>query len=244
MIKALIFDYGGVVANYTDPYVFEDIANKFNLSLGLAVSTIYSLLPAYQIGRMPQDEFWQTFSKQVKKDLPLGYESLWTDRYASTSIRDPFILQLIKNLKASGYKLAVISNTIPDHANYNREQGNFDLFDVVVLSNEVNIRKPNKEIFKIPSDSFGVQPKNCIYIDDIRKYLNVAAELGISTIHYANYEWLNRSKIQIQYCVDRNDFIDYLQPGETNKRALRGKHEKLEVDLQKFGINPKPPQTT
>ena len=121
MIRAIIFDYGGVVTNDIDSEILKDIAWALGISLSDTKKALSGLLERYQTGEINDDSFWKEFSNRAGKPLPSGYRKLWLDRYSKESRIDKAIADLIRNLKSSQYRIALISNTIPQHAEYNRK---------------------------------------------------------------------------------------------------------------------------
>ena len=186
MIKAVIFDAGGVIVNSLDSLLFKAIAKKFGIDFRLAVSNLEGLLKYYHTGKISSNDFWKLFSQRVKKEPPKGYEYLWIEKYASNFLKNKYVFKIIDRLRENGYKLAVLSNTIPEHANYNRKHHTFDGFDVVVLSNEVGLRKPDKRVYMLVLKRLRIEPQECVYIDDRPEYLKPAAKLGMKIIYYRN----------------------------------------------------------
>src|SRR5664280_447334 len=108
-IKAIIFDYGGVIVNDTDEILIRNIADKFQMPYIEAFNIINELVKPYQRGSISDEEFWEQFSKKANRKLPKGYESLWTDKYAHIVI-DQRVIDLIKKIKNSDYIVALLSN--------------------------------------------------------------------------------------------------------------------------------------
>ena len=88
-------------------------------------------------------------------------------------------VDLAKRLRASGYKTGILSNTEVSHVKTHREMGLFDGFEPVVLSCEVKMRKPGKEIFQLVLDRLGLQANQVAYTDDNENKLDGALQLGI-----------------------------------------------------------------
>jgi putative hydrolase of the HAD superfamily len=57
-----------------------------------------------------------------------------------------------------------------------------DLFDEVVISGEVGLRKPDPEIFALTARRLGVEPERCVFVDDHPGHLKAAGELGMTTV--------------------------------------------------------------
>ena len=192
MIRAIIFDYGGVVANDVDPKIQKDIASEFGISLSDTKKAMKGLLGRYQTGEINDDIFWKEFSNRTGKPLPQDYRKLWLDRYSKESRIDNTITSLIRNLKSSRYRIALISNTISPHAEYNSKNNRFSLFDVIILSSEVGRRKPDKHIYELALEKLGIDAESCVYIDDRKEHLLPAENLGMHTILYRDISQLEK----------------------------------------------------
>ena len=102
------------------------------------------------------------------------------------------MVDFLKELKGS-YKLGCITNTVnsqDDLTDKDRQSKKeaMALFDHVVESSKVVIRKPNPEIYKMSCLALYDEPKECIYLDDLGINLKPARELGMFTIKVVNPE--------------------------------------------------------
>ena len=192
MIKAVIFDYGGVVKKETDPLVHLDIAKSCHISLKTTKKTIEELKELYETGKIDDNKFWKIFKEKTNTRLPKDYKQLWLRKYIEKGKKDPKILELISKLKTKKYIVAILSNTIPPHVNLNKKEHNFDLFDPVILSTAVGLRKPNKKIYLLLLKKIKLKPKECIFVDDKEKNLKPAKQLGIHTILFRNSSQLEK----------------------------------------------------
>lgn len=104
MIKAIVFDFGGVFSNDTDSFLFQDIADKFKIRLEEVMLGLNDLLKSYQRGEFSDLEFWQKFSAAVGKNLPVGYQSLWIDKYVAEKKYDEQMFDFLRRLKQKGFK--------------------------------------------------------------------------------------------------------------------------------------------
>lgn len=188
-IKAIIFDYGGVIIDDLDEILIQDIADKFQMPYIKALDIISKLVKPYQRGSISDEEFWKMFSEKSGKKLSIGYESLWTDKYAAT-ITDQRVIDLVKKLKNMGYVVALLSNTIPPHARFNQKHGSYDLFDPIVLSIKTGARKPEEKIYQIMLKQLNLSPEECVFIDDKKEYVEGASRIGIYGLKFDSYEKL------------------------------------------------------
>jgi epoxide hydrolase-like predicted phosphatase len=60
------------------------------------------------------------------------------------------------------------------------------LFDGVVISGEVGIRKPSVRIYELGAQAIGLAPGECVFVDDLGMNLRPAAEIGMATIHHVD----------------------------------------------------------
>jgi len=95
-------------------------------------------------------------------------------RMLSASRPVPAMYQLVRDLRAAGVRTALLSNSWGD-GGYPREDFP-GLFDAVVISAEVGMRKPEPRIFLHTAGLLGIDPAGCVFIDDLDR--NVAAAVG------------------------------------------------------------------
>lgn len=197
MIETIIFDFGGVIVNHTDPTTFEYVSKRFNIEYEAVASTINELLVEYHKGKISDKEFWIRFSKKVGKDLPSDYEKFWKETYISEVRRTPGVEEIITRLRKDGYKLGILSNTIPPHVKHNRKMQYYDGFDVVILSCEVGMQKPDQEIYELTTKKLGTDPQNCVFIDNLQENLEPARDIGMKTILFESAQQLKEDLIKL-----------------------------------------------
>lgn len=96
---------------------------------------------------------------------------------------DPKILEILEDLKKSGKKLCLISNSDVVDAMYWTESPLSHLFDHAVFSHKVGYLKPQTDIYRIALEQMNTSPENCFYIGDGgSEELRGAKESGIRTI--------------------------------------------------------------
>ena len=200
MIRAVIFDVGGVLKTETGQEILSDISQAFSLPVEKIKPVYKELSDLHAKGKITEKELWLRFSQHFNKQLPLSYKSLLIEKYISCYSKNPAVLGIVQRLKKNKYKLAILSNTFPSHAEYNKQQGLFKDFDVVVLSCDAGYRKPEKEIYSAALNQLSLEPEECIFIDDKEANAEAARELGMRAIAYQNPEQLlsELKKLQIR----------------------------------------------
>ena len=192
--KAILWDFGGVVTS--SPFeAFNEFESANDLPLDL-IRTINSENPdsnawaKFESSQVSIEEFDELFFQEA---LTKGFQVRGKDiiKLLSGSIRKNMV-NFLKELKGS-YKLGCITNTVnsqddlTDKERQSKKEA-MALFDHVVESSKVGIRKPNPEIYKMSCLALSVEPKECIYLDDLGINLKPARELGMATIKVVNPE--------------------------------------------------------
>jgi epoxide hydrolase-like predicted phosphatase len=98
----------------------------------------------------------------------------------------PDMSGLVRRAHEAGIRTALLSNSWGTE-DYPRD-GWDDMFDVVVISGEVGMRKPEPEIFTHTVELLGLQPADCVFVDDLRHNVEAAVELGFVGVQHRAYE--------------------------------------------------------
>ena len=135
MIKAVIFDMGGVVVNRTDYIVSEEIARSFSVPLEIAKQAYDEALKdkAFQKGLMSEDEVWQRIQQFLNKPLPHDYKTIFIKQMRITHLQKE-VLDIVNSLKKKGYVTPLLSNTCKPHVEYHKKHGDYHLFSPLILS--------------------------------------------------------------------------------------------------------------
>lgn len=92
--------------------------------------------------------------------------------------------ELIAELKAAGYRLFVLSNMSKDYIEFLREMPVFQHFEGEIVSCEVGLIKPEREIYNLLLDRYNLDPEQTMFIDDRKPNVDAAAEVGINPFHF------------------------------------------------------------
>lgn len=92
--------------------------------------------------------------------------------------------ELIAELEAAGYRLFVLSNMSKDYIEFLREMPVFQHFEGEIVSCEVGLIKPEREIYNLLLDRYNLVPEQTIFIDDRKPNVDAAAEVGINPFHF------------------------------------------------------------
>jgi putative hydrolase of the HAD superfamily len=96
----------------------------------------------------------------------------------------PDMAGLVRRAHASGLRTALLSNSWGN--TYPRE-GWAEMFDVVVISGEVGMRKPDRDIFEHTLEQLGLPAHRCVFVDDLQANVRAAAALGFVGVRHTSY---------------------------------------------------------
>lgn len=186
MIKAVIFDVGGVLHTNEIPHVWDDIAKTLNISVEQYNSAKKGIIEDFNKGEITENKYWEKIKEKTHATGLLPEDSLYGREFKKRFTENKEILDLVKSLKKQGYKLAILTNTISSHFDHAKNVGLFNDFDVEVASHLVHLMKPNKNIYVYTLEKLGVSPDEAIFIDDTKENIDAANDLGIHGIVFTN----------------------------------------------------------
>jgi putative hydrolase of the HAD superfamily len=180
--EGLLVDYGGVLTTdmFASFHAFCALEGLDPETIGQRFSEDPScrrLLIALETGSLEEAEFERGFAAALGVE-----EAHLIDRLFADSKPDLEMLDAVRAARAAGVRTGMVSNSWGTRR-YDRALLS-ELFDGVVISGEVGIRKPAPEIYSLGAESIGLTPGACVFVDDLLHNLAPAAELGMATVHH------------------------------------------------------------
>lgn len=182
MIKTLIFDFGNVFINLDTEGARLNALNLYGINE--YPTWMEETNMNYEKGLIPTYEFITSYMDRFPKVSEYGILDSWN--YIIEDFPE-HRLKFLKNLKNENkYKLILLSNTNHLHIEWIKYQVRFfnefvDCFDRFYLSHEINMRKPDPEIFEYVLSEDKLEPTECLFIDDSELNTTSASKLGINT---------------------------------------------------------------
>jgi epoxide hydrolase-like predicted phosphatase len=184
--RGLLVDYGGVLTSS-----LFDSFRSFCEHEGIEPDSIRrafqtdpssrELLIALETGAIPEEEFEPKFAAMLGVDAPQ-----LIDRMFAGSWPEEPMLDAVRRAREAGIRTGLVSNSWGTRR-YDRPLLS-ELFDGIVISGEVGIRKPAPEIYELGAKEIGVETESCVFVDDLPFNLEPAAELGMATVHHVSAE--------------------------------------------------------
>jgi putative hydrolase of the HAD superfamily len=175
---AVFFDFGGVLTTSVWDS-FADFCRREGLDPD-AVKNLFRSDPEalrdlreLEMGTMTEEEFEKSFGRRLGLKDP---DHLIDSMFAGMQ-PDELMVGAVKDLRAAGLLTGLISNSWST-AHYDRQMLN-ELFDATVISAEVHMHKPQPEIYRLAAERLGVEPRQCIFVDDLRENCEGAEAVGM-----------------------------------------------------------------
>ena len=183
----LLVDFGGVLTTN----VFDAFAD-FCRAEGLAPDTVRDrfmtdpeareLLGNLETGRIDEAEFEPRFAALLGVASAEGL----IDRLFAGMLPEEAMLAAVRAARRAGVRTGLVSNSWGQER-YDRASFP-ELFDAVVISGEVGMRKPEPEIYALAAERLGLEPERIVFVDDLPGNLKPAAAIGMATVLHRDAE--------------------------------------------------------
>ena len=186
--EAVVVDFGGVLTTS-----LQDEMVRFADDIGIELQDLvrvalkaYSggddpLVTAFETGQIGEEEFTTQFTERLKEATGVQVEpsELIARMFGGVRLEEDMFAALAV-AREQGFKTGLLSNSW-GVSTYPRERLE-EVMDVIVISGEVALRKPDPEIFELTASKLGVAAEACVFVDDHPGHLEAAKELGMTTV--------------------------------------------------------------
>jgi putative hydrolase of the HAD superfamily len=183
-IKAVIFDFGGVLVGMVDDRPRIKLAEQLGVPLSHLDDLVFFSKSAQKAskGEIKVAQHWQAVGEALgikPEDMPDFLEQYWSADDVNWELLD-----FIRSLHPR-FKVGLLSNAWDDLRETMHTRWDIDgLFDELIISAEVGFVKPDPRVFHLALDRLGVQPPEAIFIDDMLVNVEAARQLGIGAIKF------------------------------------------------------------
>lgn len=190
MIKNLVFDFGGVLIDLRPDRCIEQfkLIGLPEVEKMLSLAHQQGVLDQMERGQLSLNDFCDALRSSHRGATPEPTNRQIVQAFCSMADGlPPYRLDAVNQLRREGYHISCLSNTNQVHWGYCRryfiEAGYLpeDLFEHIWLSCELQMVKPEPEIFRAILDDSGYDPDETLFIDDNKNNCQVAESLGIHT---------------------------------------------------------------
>ena len=180
MIKNIIFDFGDIFINLDKEATYREMAK---LGVSKITPQMIQVYQEYEKGLMETADFINYFSSSFlisKNDLVFAWNAILLDFPEN---RLEFLQEIAHSEK---FRLFLLSNTNDLHITSVKNSVGIpfytefkNCFEQFYLSHEINLRKPDKEIYEFVLETNQLKPEETLFIDDLKENTDAAKMLGI-----------------------------------------------------------------
>jgi putative hydrolase of the HAD superfamily len=192
-IEAVVSDFGGVL---TTPLIqsfmaFQDETGITAEHLGRAMGAVAEEDGAHPLFAMERGEMTETdFVERLADGLEplLGHRPhmhRFKEIYFEALNPNPPMIELMRELKGSGFRMAMLTNNVREWEPLWRSMLPVDeIFETVVDSAFVGCRKPESKIYRITTERIAMPAESCLFVDDVQVNCEGAEKAGMSAVHF------------------------------------------------------------
>lgn len=185
-VRGLVVDYGGVLTTSLGA-AFEAFCAQEGVEperLKGVLRAAYrdgdpaSVVSLVETGRMPVEEFERHLAAALSEGLHrLVAADGMVERMVAGIRVDEQMVDVVRRARAAGIRTALLSNSWGLH--YYPHELLAELFDAVVISGQVGLRKPQPEIYRLAAARLGLPPEACVFVDDFGANVEAAEGVGM-----------------------------------------------------------------
>ena len=187
-IRAVIFDFGGVLIRMVDDRPRIELAKQLGIPLSRIDELVFFSDTARKAskGEITVTEHWEAVRQAL--GIPPTKMPGFLDKYWSADDVNWKLLEFIRGLRPR-YKVGLLSNAWDDLRQTMHERWNIDgLFDELIVSAEVKLVKPDPRIFRLTVGRLHVRPAEAVFVDDMSENVDAANKEGLVAIQYQDIE--------------------------------------------------------
>jgi putative hydrolase of the HAD superfamily len=187
-IRAVIFDIGGVLLRTDDTSGRDAWEQRLGLATGELERLVFGSAISQQaaLGLVSEDAVWAhmatTFGLNAAQQQALEHD-FWSGEQLDTTL-----VQYLRALRPR-YRTAFLSNAWSGAREVHTHRYKIaDAVDVMVLSCEVGLAKPDPRIYRLTAERLGVPPEAAVFVDDIERNVIAAREVGMRGVQFVSAE--------------------------------------------------------
>mgnify|MGYP001596630118 CR=1 FL=1 len=196
----VICDLGGVVVHFDSDRVIHQMAQLIGRSFDEVQRVVYhpDLLLSFELGRIRPEAYYQGLKEKLQ--IPWTYEQfvrIWNDIFSENQD----VVWVVERLRGR-HRLLALTNTNELHLAYLKAAvPSLSLFEAVIASCEVGLRKPDPQIYLLALQRAGVRPHEAVYIDDRPELVDAGRSVGLVGVRFENSQQLEHDLRQLGFNI-------------------------------------------
>ena len=190
MIKNIVFDIGGVLADYRmKEFLMEKGLDGPMIKRVLKASVMNPYWGRFERGEVTEEETLQAFTAadpEIERELRLAFTNL-----SGMLVSRDYAIPLVRRLKKAGYGVYYLSNYSKKAYDECGESLAFmPYMDGGIVSFKVGMTKPDQRMFSCFLERFGLKPETCLFVDDTEENVLAARALGFLGLVFSSVDGL------------------------------------------------------
>ncbi len=190
-ISCVLFDLGGVIVNWKDSWLIQDISEEFQLQKDKVAIEFRKNLPQISTGKINEKEFWKIIGEKLESKKLMNYEQSILDRIfrKHVTLNEP-IISLSKEFVQNEIPIGILSNTELVTFSVIEDLLSLEHFKYKFLSYKIGHLKPNPQIYKHVIKNTPFPKEEVFFIDDLKSNVESARLEGIDAVQYSDFDKL------------------------------------------------------
>lgn len=207
VLRGLVVDWGGVLTPgldeamsrwaQADGVAYDHFRDVLRLWVGLGAEPLEdsqhpgcpaaapSPVHRLELGQTTPAEFERELARELaERGSPVPAAGLLARMLDGLQALDRSMIGLVRRARDEGLRTALLSNSWGEHYPSELEDG---LFDAVVISGRVGMRKPEERIYHHVCDLLALEPAECVFVDDLARNVHAAAAAGMVGVLHRSY---------------------------------------------------------
>jgi putative hydrolase of the HAD superfamily len=182
--RVWVFDFGGVLMKTTTQAPRWQWDDRLGLARGTVERVVHGSQAwrAAQHGTLSEEAYWADVGRQLGLDNA-ATATLAADYFSADQL-DLDLISLIRDRRAAGQRVALLSNDAPSLRHRLRQLGIDTLFDPLIISGDIGVMKPDPAAYHAVLDALGIPATQTVFIDDMPANIAGAQAVGMHAIHY------------------------------------------------------------
>jgi putative hydrolase of the HAD superfamily len=186
-IRAVFFDFGGVIMRTEYQAPRQKLAERFNLDYDEIDKAVFGSDSARRasLGEISEEAHWAAILKRFKQ--PASETKAFHDQFFGGDVLDRHLIEYIRSLRGSLH-IGLISNAWSGLRALLVRENLLALFDTAIISAEVGMVKPSAEIYELALRQAGVTASESVFVDDMPLNIDACEKVGMTGILFRNSE--------------------------------------------------------
>jgi len=190
-IEIVFFDLGGVILRTEHQAPREHLAERLNVSYEDLVQVVFDGESARRafLGEITAEKHWEAIARRLGRP-PAEAAALRAEFFGGDAL-DLELLDFIRTLRR-GRRTGLISNAWGDTRDYAVTNRFDDAFDLLVISAEVGLLKPDPRMYALALERAGTRPPSALFVDDLPANVEGALAAGMAAVLFKSTDQLRR----------------------------------------------------